>query len=106
MTRAALTATIAIALGTALFGQSRDRGFGRSTSDWCDDQGYRDRAVQCDVREDTIGGANPIEIDAGRNGGIRVRGWDRGDVLVRSRIVALADSDAEARRIVSGIRIE
>jgi hypothetical protein len=106
MLRASITATLAIALGTALFGQTRDRGFGRSTSDWCDDQGYRDRAVQCDVREDTIGGANPVEIDAGRNGGIRVRGWDRGDVLVRTRIVAHADSDAEARRIVSGIRIE
>ena len=39
------------------------------------------------MREDTIGGANPLDIDAGRNGGIRVRGgWDRGDVLVRSKI--------------------
>src|SRR5438270_11278755 len=106
MLRAAAIVTLATAFGAALFAQSRDRGFGRSTSDWCGDQGDRDRAYQCEVREDTIGGANPVEIDAGRNGGIRVRGWDRGDVLVRSRIVAHADTDTEARRIVSGIRIE
>ena len=36
-----------------------------------------DRARHCEMREDTIGGANPLDIDAGRNGGIRVRGWDR-----------------------------
>src|SRR5436190_19395599 len=73
----------------------------------CGDGTYNnDRASHCEVREDTVGGANPLDVDAGRNGGIRVRGWDRGDVLVRSRIAAHADTDAEARRIVSGIRIE
>jgi hypothetical protein len=101
-----VTTTLATALGAALFAQSRDRGFGRSSNDWCGDQGDRNRAFHCEVREDTIGGANPVEIDAGRNGGIRVRGWDRSDVLVRSRILAQADTDAEARRIVSGIRID
>ena len=55
----------------------------------CDDRNYNDdRATHCEMREDTIGGANPLDIDAGRNGGIRVRGWDRGDVLVRSKIQA------------------
>src|SRR5438270_395133 len=72
MLRAAAIVTLATAFGAALFAQSRDRGFGRSTSDWCGDQGDRDRAVRCDVREDTMGGANPVEIDAGRNGGIRM----------------------------------
>ena len=65
-----------------------------------------DRATHCEVREDTIGGANPLDIDAGRNGGIRVRGWDRGDVLVRSKIQATANTDAEARRLVAGVRID
>src|ERR1700681_1871298 len=66
----------------------------------------RDRATHCEVREDTIGGANPLDIDAGPNGGIRVRGWDRGDVVVRSKIQASADSDADARRLVAGVRID
>ena len=57
------------------------------------------------MREETISGVNPLDVDAGRNGGIRVRGWDRGDVLVRARIVGYAETDAEARRVVSGVRL-
>jgi hypothetical protein len=101
-----VTTTIAIAIGAVVFAQPRDRRFVRSSGSWCGDHGDRDRASHCEVREDTIGGANPVEIDAGHNGGIRVRGWNRGDVFVRSRIAASADSDAEARRLVAGIRID
>lgn len=101
-----LTATFAAAFSAAVFAQSRNSRAPRSSSDWCVDGGDRGRAYHCEVREDTIGGANPIDIDASPNGGIRVRGSDRGDVLVRSRLSATAPSDAEARRLVSGIRIE
>ena len=48
---------------------------------------------------------NPLDVDAGRNGGIRVRGWDRADVHVRATVSAWADTDAEARQTVSGVRI-
>lgn len=101
-----LTTIFATALGAAVFAQSRDRRATRSSSDWCADGGDRDRGYHCEVREATIGGANPIDIDASPNGGIRVRGSDRGDVLVRSRISASAGSDAEARQLVANIRIE
>lgn len=73
----------------------------------CNDGNWNsDRVTHCEVREATIGGANPLDIDAGRNGGIRVRGWDRGDVLVRSIIHATGDTDADARRVASGVRID
>ena len=73
----------------------------------CDDRSYNDgRAAHCELREDTIGGANPIDVDAGHNGGIKVRGWDRGDVVVRSRIQASANTEAEARRLVTAVRID
>jgi hypothetical protein len=102
-----VTVTIAFGLAGAALAQSRNQGFGRSPDAWCGDAGNdSDRASHCEVREETIGGANPLDIDAGRNGGISVRGWDRGDVLIRSRIVGTADSDAEARRIVAGVRVE
>jgi Toastrack DUF4097 len=100
------TAILTTALTAVGIGQSRDRSFGRSSNTSCADYGSSDRASYCEVREETIGGANPLDINAGRNGGIRVRGWDRGDVLVRARIVGYADSDAEARRVVSGVRID
>ena len=92
-----------VAAGTA---QSRDRTFGRSGDTSCSDGWSDRRASHCEIREDTIGGANPLDIDAGSNGGIRIHGWDRGDVLVRSKIVGYAQSDADARRVASGVRID
>jgi DUF4097 and DUF4098 domain-containing protein YvlB len=100
---AATLATVLTATGAA---QTRDRGRGRSDTTTCADYGGSDRASYCEVREETIGGANPLDVNAGQNGGIRIHGWDRGDVRVRARIVGYADTDAEARRVVSGIRID
>ena len=101
-----VTTAVAAALVAAGSAQSR-RDSTRTGTMSCNDRNYNnDRATHCEMREDTIGGANPLDIDAGRNGGIRVRGWDRGDVLVRTKIQASADSDADARRLVSGVRID
>lgn len=101
-----VTFAVAAALVAAGSAQSR-RDSTRTGAMSCNDRNYNnDRATHCEMREDTIGGANPLDIDAGRNGGIRVRGWDRGDVLVRSKIQASADSDADARRLVAGVRID
>ena len=102
MLRAALlTTTLAAALSAAALAQSRDR---TGQAD-CDER-RGNRASFCEVREETLGGANPIDVDTGGNGGISVRGWDRGDVLMRARIVVHADSDAEARRIASLVRVD
>jgi DUF4097 and DUF4098 domain-containing protein YvlB len=57
------------------------------------------------MREAAIPATNPLEIDARPNGGIRVRGWDRGDALVRATVVGYADTDAAARRIVSAVMV-
>jgi DUF4097 and DUF4098 domain-containing protein YvlB len=65
-----------------------------------------DRAYHCEMREDTLAGGNPLRVDASPNGGIRVRGWDRNEVAIRSRIVAYADSEQDARRLASQVRIE
>ena len=100
-----ITMTLATALTAGVLAQSRTQGFGRASAAWCNDGGNGDRASFCEVREETVPGVNPLDVDAGRNGGIRVRGWDRGDVLVRAKVVGYADTDAEARRIVSGVRV-
>jgi Toastrack DUF4097 len=98
-----LTAVVAVALPASA--QTRDRG--RTGDTDCNDRyGDRDRASYCEMREATLPGANPIDVDAGRNGGIRVRGWDRNDVLVRAKVVAWADTDAEARALVRGVQVE
>jgi hypothetical protein len=108
MFRTALVATaVAAAFVASGSARSQNRDTARTRTLSCNDRNDNDdRATHCEVREDTIGGANPLDIDAGRNGGIRVRGWDRGDVLVRARIEAQAGTDAEARRLVAAVRID
>jgi hypothetical protein len=102
-----LIATLAAAalVGGIVSAQSRDRSTRTAFAD-CADQATAGDGFHCEIREATIGGANPIDIDASPNGGIHVRGWDRGDVLVRARVAAHADTDAEARQIVAAIRVE
>ncbi len=108
---ALLTTAVAAALVATGAAQSRNRDSTRAGtragSMTCDDSRQDGRrASHCEMRESTIGGANPIEVDARRNGGIHVRGWDRGDVQVRARIQTSAATDAEARRIASAVRID
>jgi hypothetical protein len=78
-----------------------------SIASGCDDHYNSDRPSYCEVREETIatGAVNPLDVDAGQNGGIRVRGWDRPDVHMRARVSASAETDAEARQVVAGVRI-
>ena len=104
MLRICLTLTLLGGLAMPAGAQDRSR-FGRSSTDWCN-QGDSDRVAHCEVREMTISASNPIDVDAGRNGGISVRGWDRSDALVRARIVGYGNTDADARHAISNIRIE
>jgi DUF4097 and DUF4098 domain-containing protein YvlB len=104
MLRAFLTTTaVAAALGSAVFAQTRDRNDPSSRD--CDNDWGR-RAGYCDVREQTLNGANPLDVDTGGNGGISIRGWDRPEVFMRARIMAHADTEAEARRIATSVRID
>jgi hypothetical protein len=59
----------------------------------------------CDLREQTIPTAGHLTVDGGKNGGVIVKGWLRNDVLVRSRVEAWADTDAEAQIIVRQITV-
>src|SRR5580765_1414823 len=103
-----LTSALTTLLGAASLpvpAQTR-RNTGRS--DDCNNSGWDDsrRASFCEVREETIGGSAPLDVDAGANGGIKVIGWDRGDVLVRTVVRGYGETDADARRVVAGVHIE
>jgi len=73
---------------------------------WCREDGWAHGARHCEVREATLPAGGPIAIDARPNGGIAVQGWDGSDVRLRVKIVATADSEAEARDIVGDVRVE
>jgi hypothetical protein len=102
-----VTAAIVAAVAAAGSAQTRDRNSTRTGGDsGCSERHGNSRASFCEERETTIGGANPLDVDAGNNGGIKIRGWDRGDVLVKARVSATAATEAEAQRLVAGVRVE
>jgi hypothetical protein len=65
-----------------------------------------DRPRHCEVREQSLPSIGRLSIDAGQNGGATVKGWLRGDVLVRARIDASADTEGAAAIIASRVLID
>jgi DUF4097 and DUF4098 domain-containing protein YvlB len=73
----------------------------------CDERNHNDHLVShCEMKDQTLAASKgAIRIDPGMNGGITVNGWDRPDVWVRARIDTAAETDSEARSMVSAIRL-
>ena len=90
-----LTATIATA-------QKKTEGSMTCRDNWNSDrlQGH------CEINEQTLPAGGPIAVDGGRNGGVAVKGWERGDVLVRARIQTAAATQVEADQLAKLIRVE
>jgi hypothetical protein len=107
--KSALTsaAWIGVAVSTAglpLFAQLQGNSEKQLT---CANAGYdSDRARHCEIREQTLPSIGRLSIDAGQNGGATVKGWQRGDVLVRARIEASGDTEAAAGIVASRVLID
>lgn len=77
----------------------------RSAEAWCRESGSsREGARACDVREYTVASAS-VNVDAGKNGGVRVMGGSRSDTLVRARVVAMADTQAAADALAREVSV-
>ncbi len=75
------------------------------SEDPCRDNGWDDNTYRhCEVREETLPGG-PLTVDAGNNGGIRVEGWDRGDIRVQAVVQAQAREESRAKQLASGVQI-
>jgi hypothetical protein len=75
----------------------------------CRDSSYYNDRLEgnCEVREQTLAMSGaPIAIDGRQNGGISVKGWDQGQVLVRARVQTGAPTAVEAADLARQIRIE
>jgi hypothetical protein len=78
-----------------------------ANDDWCRDQdGDSRRERYCEVREATWPAAGRIDVDASPNGGIEVTGWDRQEVHLEVKVVATADTEAEARELTRRVQVE
>jgi DUF4097 and DUF4098 domain-containing protein YvlB len=71
----------------------------------CHDNGDRDREVYCDVVVQTMAASRSLRIDAGRNGGVIVRGGNRRDIEVHARIQTRAETMRDARDLADGIQL-
>jgi hypothetical protein len=76
----------------------------------CDEDGWRgwfNRGEHfCEIREETVSATGSLSVRGGPNGGIRVIGSDRRDVLVRAMVHTWGDDEDEAREIAEQIVVE
>ena len=75
---------------------------------FCENYNYSsgDKVSHKEVRETTIRAGSLLTVDGGRNGGIKVKGEDRNDILVRACVQTAAVTDEAARAMAKNIRIE
>jgi hypothetical protein len=71
----------------------------------CND-GNRNQARACEIRETTLGPSGRLDVEPGRNGGITVKGWSQNNIVVRARVEVWATRDADAQSIASQIRVD
>ena len=64
------------------------------------------RARHCEIRELSLPSIGRLSVDAGPNGGANVKGWLRGDVLVRARIEASGETEGAAANMASRVMID
>jgi hypothetical protein len=78
-----------------------------ASDDWCAEQNWgNDRRGFCEVREYSVpASGSTVTVDGAPNGGIAVEGSSRGDILVRARVVATADTEEEAKSIASRVQV-
>lgn len=65
-----------------------------------------DRARFCEIREQSLASIGRLNIDASPNGGVTVKGWLQGGVLVRARVEATADTQSGAATLASRVTID
>jgi hypothetical protein len=71
------------------------------TENWTND----DKVAFSEIREMTMRPTSLLDVDAGRNGGIKVKGENRSDILVRACVRTWGETDEAARTIARNIRI-
>jgi hypothetical protein len=72
-----------------------------SNNNWSSD----DKVSASDLREFTVPASGTIGVDAGKNGGVSVKGEERSDVLVRACVQAWGTTEDAAKANATAIRI-
>ena len=100
-----LLVLIAFLIGVFAAG-AQDRTVSRGSSSFCSDNwGSGDRESFRELREMEVAAGGVLNVDAGRNGGIAVRGENRSDILIRACVQASGSTADAAKAAVQSVRI-
>lgn len=72
---------------------------------WEEDGDWGSKGRFCEVRQLTLPATGSVAVDAGHNGGIRVRGDNRSDIDLEARIQVWGRSEEKARNLAEQIEI-
>ena len=90
--------------GNPLLAQLQDNSEKQLT---CQNGGYDgEHARHCEIREQSVASIGRFNVDAGTNGGATIKGWLRGDVLVRARVEARGETEGAAANMASRVSID
>lgn len=77
---------------------------------WGNKSPYGERsggAFNLEIKEQTVSAApKKLSIDAGVNGGIRVKGWERNEIYIKACVQAFGKDETEALARTAAVRIE
>ena len=105
-------ACVALAIGVtaaSVFGQEKtvkaeykgkDKGFCNSNN-WSSD----DKVSFSELREMTVASTGSLTVDGGQNGGIGVKGEDRGDIAIRACVQTWGKTEDEAKAVAGNVKI-
>jgi DUF4097 and DUF4098 domain-containing protein YvlB len=93
---------IAGCMASAVSAQKKTEGSMKCSDSRNDDRLYG----HCEIKEQTLPAGGAITVDGKQNGGVAVKGWDRNEILVRSKIESRAPTQSEADLLAQQVRIE
>lgn len=106
--KAVIAVTVTVLSTNLLFGQDKinKAEYKEKSREFCSsNNSWGDRVSVNDVRQLTLPATGSLGVDGNRNGGIRIRGENRGDIQIKACVQAWGTSEEAARTLMSGIRI-
>jgi DUF4097 and DUF4098 domain-containing protein YvlB len=110
LVNSALVLVICLLFGLIASGQTRlevKEKIKDKSNSFCTDQNWSSDNKESfrDLREMTIPAGGTLDVDAGRNGGVSVKGENRSDVLVRACVQAWGSTLDSAKAAVASVKI-
>jgi len=105
----AVTALLAAVCLFAVNTSAQNKAEAKNKSrEFCSNNNYSsdDHISFREVREMTLPATSSLTVDGGQNGGVRVIGENRNDVLVRACIQTWSKSEEEAKALAAEIKVE